>query len=83
MLHVYNGDDALYQAHEFCPLELLRAENSSYISIRLGGLEAWGIHTMGAKVLMAGTSTSTIFQENGNYSELEEWPCGGLAFERA
>lgn len=32
---------------------------------------------MGAKVLMAGASTSTILQEDGNYSELEEWPCGG------
>lgn len=80
LLHVYNGDDALFQAHECCPLEFLRAENSSYADTRLGELEAWWIHT---ERLMDGASASVILQEDGNHSELEEWSCWGLACERA
>lgn len=57
MLHVYNGDDSLYQTHEFSTLELFRATNSSHTNIRLEELEAWWIHAVGAEGLMGGAST--------------------------
>lgn len=41
-LQVHDGDDALYQMREFCPLELFRAVIPSYINVRLGEFEVGG-----------------------------------------